>query len=191
MSSSKRSFFLTFILLFLLLFPLKAFDSPFSSSSESFQNFFLTSKLSPTTPQVMEVILTGYSSSFEETDEDPYITASDGLQRLVFYLSAVNSNRNSVLIFEEPEAHTFPYYTKLLAEHIARDTSNIYFISTHNPYVLLSLIEKAPKDDVAVFITYIDDGMTKVRSVAGDELRGLMEYGVDVFMSIDELLGEV
>ena len=76
MSSSKRSFVLTFILVFSLLFPLKAFDSPFSSSSESFQDFFLTSKLSPTTPQVMEVILTGYSSSFEETDDDPYITAS-------------------------------------------------------------------------------------------------------------------
>lgn len=76
MSSSKRSFFLAFVLLSLLFFPLKAFDSPFISTSESFQDFFIFSNLSPNTPQVMEVILTGYSSSFEETDEDPYITAS-------------------------------------------------------------------------------------------------------------------
>ena len=76
MSSSKRSFLLAFILFSLLFFPLKAFDSPFISTSESFQDFFIFSNLSPNTPQVMEVILTGYSSSVEETDEDPYITAS-------------------------------------------------------------------------------------------------------------------
>jgi len=76
MSSSKRSFFILSILVFALLFPLKAFDSSFLSTSENFQDFFFVSQLSPKTPQIMEVILTGYSSSFEETDEDPYVTAS-------------------------------------------------------------------------------------------------------------------
>ncbi|MHA1431833.1 MAG: hypothetical protein ACTSRV_15795 [Candidatus Freyarchaeota archaeon] len=52
-----------------------------------------------------------------------------------------------MLVFEEPEAHAFPYYTKFLAEKIALDTSNQYFISTHNPYFLLSILEKAPKDE--------------------------------------------
>jgi len=50
------------------------------------------------------------------------------------------------LIFEEPEAHSFPYYTKYLAERIALDkNNNQYFISTHNPYLLLSILGKAKK----------------------------------------------
>ncbi|MHA1431827.1 MAG: AAA family ATPase [Candidatus Freyarchaeota archaeon] len=76
----------------------------------------------------------------------PYSLASETLQRIVFFTVAVNSNRDSVLVFEEPEAHASPNYTKFLAEKIALDTSNQYFISTHNPYFLLSILEKAPKD---------------------------------------------
>jgi len=46
----------------------------------------------------------------------PYSLVSDTLQRLGFYLAAVRSNNDSVIAFEEPEAHAFPYYTKYLAE---------------------------------------------------------------------------
>lgn len=59
----------------------------------------------------------------------PYSLASETLQRLVFYLAAIHSNRESILTFEEPEAHAFPYYTKYLAERIALDDSENHISS--------------------------------------------------------------
>lgn len=120
----------------------------------------------------------------------PYFTLSDTLQRLIFHLAAILSNRNSVIAFEEPEAHSFPYYTKYLAELIASDKNNQYFISTHNPYFLLSIIEKSPINDVSVFITYLKDGATSVKSFTGRTLEKLLEYDVDVFLNIDSLIEE-
>ena len=53
-----------------------------------------------------------------------------------------------------------------------------------------SLIEKSPKNDVAVFITYYEDYQTKVIEFSGDKLEKILEYDVDVFFKIDELLEE-
>jgi len=119
----------------------------------------------------------------------PYSLTSDTLQRIIFHLFAILSNSNSVLVFEEPESHAFPYYTRHLGETIALDDKgNQYFIATHNPYVLHPLLEKAPSDDVAVFITYFEDYQTKVRPLTADEKEEIME--VDVFFELDRFLGE-
>jgi len=108
----------------------------------------------------------------------PYSLASDTLQRVVFYLTAIDSNKDSILVFEEPESHAFPYYTKFLAERIALDkNNNQYFISTHNPYLLLSILEKAHKDDVAIFITYFENFQTKVKLMSEKELEEIMDLG--------------
>ena len=120
----------------------------------------------------------------------PYPLLSDTLQRLIFHLLAVESNRDSVIAFEEPEAHSFPYYTKFLAERIALDKDNQYFISTHNPYLLLSLLEKASSSDIAVFITYYEDYQTKVRELSEEEKEEILGLELDVFFNIDRLLGE-
>ncbi len=37
----------------------------------------------------------------------PYSSIADTLQRIIFYKTAVASNQNSVLLFEEPEAHAY------------------------------------------------------------------------------------
>ncbi len=117
----------------------------------------------------------------------PYSLTSDTLQRIIFYLCAVLSNKDSVLVFEEPESHAFPYYTKYFAETIALDEkNNQYFISTHNPYFLLPVLEKAPKEDVAVFITYFEDYQTKVKPLSAEELDEIME--IDVFSNLDRFL---
>jgi len=117
----------------------------------------------------------------------PYSLASDTLQRVIFHLFAILTNRDSILAFEEPEAHAFPYYTRYFAETIALDErNNQYFISTHNPYLLLPIIEKAPKQDVAVFITYFEDYQTKVKSLSAEEMEEIME--IDVFSNIERLL---
>ncbi len=116
----------------------------------------------------------------------PYILTSDTLQTIIFHVIAMESNKNSTLVFEEPEAHAFPYYTKYLGEKIALDESNQYFIATHNPYLLLSIIEKAKKDSVRVFITYFRDYQTKVKSLSSEQMSELMEY--DPFFNLNSFI---
>ena len=117
----------------------------------------------------------------------PYSLASDTFQRLTFYQAAILSNRDSVLVFEEPESHSFPYHTKFLAEQIALDENgNQYFIATHNPYFLLPVLEKAKKEDVAVHIVYYEDYQTKTRELAPEDLAELAE--VDVFTNLERYL---
>lgn len=126
---------------------------------------------------------------FEDVDISyPYSLVSDTLQRMVFYQSAVLSNKNSILVFEEPEAHTFPFYTKQMAEMIGMDKNNQYFISTHNPYFLLPLIEKTPKEDIIVFIVHYEDYQTKIKKLESSQLVESME--MDLFSNIDSYLSK-
>ena len=116
----------------------------------------------------------------------PYALQSDTLQRIVFYTMAMASNKDSVLVFEEPESNAFPYYTKYLGERIARDETNQFFIATHNPYLLSAVIEKGRKEDVQVFITYFKDYQTKVKPLTPDEVVELME--ADPFFNLDRFI---
>lgn len=119
----------------------------------------------------------------------PYSLVSDTLQRAIFYLVAIETNKDSVLIFEEPESHAFPYYTKYLAERIALDkNNNQYFIATHNPYILLSILEKAPKEEVGIFITYFEDYQTKVKLLSEKDLEEIMDLGIDIFFNIERFI---
>jgi len=119
----------------------------------------------------------------------PYSLVSDTLQRIIFHLAAIETNKDSAIVFEEPESHAFPYYTKYLAERIALDkNNNQYFIATHNPYILLSILEKAHKDDVAIFITYFEDYQTKVKPLSEKELVEIMDLGIDIFFNIERFL---
>lgn len=119
----------------------------------------------------------------------PYSLASDTLQRLVFHLTAIESNKNSFLTFEEPESHAFPYYTKYLAEVIALDkNNNQYFISTHNPYFLYPILEKSPKEDIAIFVTYFEDYQTKVKPLSRKEMEEILGMEIDVFFNVERFL---
>ncbi len=118
----------------------------------------------------------------------PYSLISDTLQRVIFYLAAIETNQNSVNIFEEPEAHTFPYYTKLIAERIAMDETNQYFLNTHNPYMLLSLVEKTKMKDIAVFVTYLEDYKTMVKAVPKKKLGELLDLESSVFFNLEKFL---
>jgi AAA15 family ATPase/GTPase len=100
----------------------------------------------------------------------------------------VESNKNSTLIFEEPESFAFPYYTKYMGERIAFDESNQYFISTHNPYLLLAVLEKTPKDSVNLFVTYLKDYETKVKVLTEEEIPVLMDS--DPFFNLDKFIEE-
>lgn len=119
----------------------------------------------------------------------PFHLTSDTLQRVIFYAVAIDSNRESVLVFEEPEAHAFPYYTKHLGERIALDENkNQYFIATHNPYLLTAVWEKSPPGDVAVFATYYRDYETRVKPMTADDMAWLFQ--ADPFLGVSHLVEE-
>jgi hypothetical protein len=117
----------------------------------------------------------------------PYPTSSDTLQRMVFYMAAIESNKDATLVFEEPEAHAFPYYVKHLAERVALDENkNQYFIATHNPYLLTAIWEKSREDEVAVFATYYRDYETKVKLLTPADMNWLLE--ADPFLGVSHLV---
>ncbi len=121
----------------------------------------------------------------------PYSLVSDTLQRIVFHLAAIETNKDSIIIFEEPEAHAFPYYTKFLAERIAMDKTNQYFISTHNPYFLLPVLEKTPIEDIAIFVTYFEDYQTKAKPLTKNDMQDIFDHvdlGASVFFNLDKFL---
>ncbi|MFH1716206.1 MAG: AAA family ATPase [Planctomycetota bacterium] len=116
----------------------------------------------------------------------PYALSSDTLRRIIFYTVAIASNKDSVLVFEEPESNAFPYYTKYLGERIALDQTNQFFIATHNPYLLSAVIEKARKEDIQVFITHFKDFQTRVKPLTPDQVAELME--ADPFFNLDRFI---
>lgn len=118
----------------------------------------------------------------------PYALTSDTLRRIIFYTVAIASNKDSILVFEEPESHAFPYYTKYLGERIALDKTNQFFIATHNPYLLSAIIEKARKEDIQVFITHFKDFQTRVKPLTANQLSELME--ADPFFNLDRFIEE-
>lgn len=118
----------------------------------------------------------------------PYSLTSDTLQRMIFFSVAMESNKNSTLIFEEPEAHAFPYYTKYFGERIALDENkNQYFIATHNPYLLSAVLEKSPESEVAVYAIYYKNYETRVRLLDKEDLSRLFE--ADPFLGISQIVG--
>ena len=121
----------------------------------------------------------------------PYSLLSDTIQRLIFYHTTITSNQKAVIIFEEPEAHAFPRYTKLLGERIALDKNrNQYFLTTHNPYLLLSLVEKTPKRQLAVFVFSMKGYATEIKQLSEAELEEILGDGLDVFFNIERFIGE-
>lgn len=114
----------------------------------------------------------------------PLYLIPDTFQRYIFHLAAIISNRDSVLLFEEPEAHSYAPYVYQLAQRIMNDEGgNQYFITTHSPYFLLPLIQEGK--DVAVFATWFDNYETCVRKISEEEIRDMIDYGVDVFLNLD------
>ena len=143
----------------------------------------LTLTLKPTENEIL-------ASKFvdDEIYSYPYFSLSETLQRIIFYTIAIKSNKESIILFDEPDSNTFPFYTKFLAERIALDDTNQFFITTHNPYLLLSLIEKSDLEDLNVFITQMKNYKTVVSELNNDQISEVMELNSDVFFNFDKVL---
>lgn len=144
----------------------------------------LTLTLKPTENEILASKIVN-----DEIYSYPYSSLSETLQRIIFYNMAIMSNKKSIILLDEPESNTFPFYTKFIAERIALDETNQFFITTHNPYLLLSLIEKSKLEDVNVCITEMKDYQTVVSVLEKDQISEVLDLNSDVFFNFDKILG--
>ncbi|WP_308420612.1 AAA family ATPase [Hymenobacter frigidus] len=119
----------------------------------------------------------------------PYSSVADTLQRIIFYLAAIESNDDAVLLFEEPEAHSFPVYVSKLGRRIVESRNNQFFIDTHSPYLITEILETMLTDDaqageLAMFAAYYEDHQTKVHQLSDEEIRSIRADGIDVFYNM-------
>jgi AAA15 family ATPase/GTPase len=117
----------------------------------------------------------------------PYELLADTLQRLIFYEAAVLSNHETVLLFEEPEAHMFPPYMNKFTADVIFDKTNQFFIATHSPYVLDAFMEDA-QDDLSIYLVYYENGETKIKLMSNDDMNEVKSYGVDLFFNLESYL---
>jgi AAA15 family ATPase/GTPase len=114
----------------------------------------------------------------------PYSSMADTLQRVIFYKTAIVSNSDSILLFEEPEAHSFPPYIVHITQEIINSTSNQFFITTHSPFVLDDLMQNA-RNELAVFVVHWQNGETVAKKLTDAQLEDVYQYGVDLFTNIE------
>lgn len=114
----------------------------------------------------------------------PYSSIADTLQRVIFFKTAIASNKDSILLFEEPEAHCFPPYIAHFTQDVLDSETNQFFIATHSPYVLNDFLENQ-RDEVAIFIADFKDGQTFINRLTDDEVDEVYNDGIDVFFNYE------
>jgi len=125
---------------------------------------------------------------FREIDnivyEFPFVSLSDTLIRLLFYITAMHTE-SSVLLFEEPESHIFPFYNKYFGEKIALDEKNQYFIATHNFPFVSSILQKTNPNDLRIYITESTPFETKLISILQDKFEEIYEDRDNFFLNLN------
>ncbi|MDR1723974.1 MAG: AAA family ATPase [Tannerella sp.] len=125
----------------------------------------------------------------EEVMQLPFSSIADTLQRIIFYKTAIASNTDSILLFEEPEAHAFPPYIRTITADIAASRSNQFFIATHSPVIVNEFLEDAEiRRELAVYIIDFRNGETTARHLTDAELEQCYADGIDLFFDIERYL---
>lgn len=117
----------------------------------------------------------------------PFGSLADSLQRLIFYKAAIESNSGKVICFEEPEAHTFPPYISHIVNDMLAARTDQFFVTTHSPYVVSSLLESAG-DDLAVYVVDMEDNATTVNRLTDTQLQEAYDNGLDMFYNLEVFL---
>ena len=117
----------------------------------------------------------------------PFNSIADTLQRIMYYKTAIASNENAILTFEEPEAHSYPPYISKITTDIIYSETNQFFITTRSPYVLNEFLENKRKD-LAIYLVDFKDGETSVRGLTEEEIEEVYQFGVDLFFNSEIFL---
>lgn len=111
---------------------------------------------------------------------NPMGSKSETELRINFFKNIINSNKDSILVFEEPEAHCFPPFTTEISQEMIHNRENQYFLSTYSPFMIHDLLENAA-EELAIFEVDRVDFETVVRKLSQNELDNLFQKGVDLF----------
>ncbi len=117
---------------------------------------------------------------------------SDTLRRLFFYKTAMLTNSNAVLLFEEPEANLFEPYMLEMTNNIKDDSrGNQFFIVTHNQYVVSELLrDSESRNDTNIYLVGSEDGETKIKLLDRDRNDDVFLRGLNVFFNYQSLWEE-
>jgi AAA15 family ATPase/GTPase len=121
----------------------------------------------------------------------PYHQIADTLRRLIFYKAAIVSNKDTVLLFEEPEAHMFPpYISKFTSEVMYNENGNQFFINTHSPFVVNDFMENLKKEELSIYAVGYkkETGETIARKLNDKEMHEIYQYGTDLFLNLENYL---
>jgi len=119
----------------------------------------------------------------------PYSSIADTLQRVIFYKTAITSNRNSALLFEEPEVHAFPPYIKIITQDIIEAVNNQFFIVTHSPMIVNAFLEyEKIRRETSIYLFDFYDNKTTVKRLSDEEMDEIYEYGEDLFFNLENFL---
>lgn len=120
----------------------------------------------------------------------PFGLVADTLQRIIFYLTVVEANKDTSIIMEEPETHSFPPYTRMLAQRISESKSNQFFITTHSPYLLHNIIENTNLEEMNICLTYFKDYETKLKVLSIEDIGDILDSNTDIFYNLDNFLAD-
>ncbi len=116
-----------------------------------------------------------------------YNLIADTLQRYLFHLTAIKSNENSILLFEEPEANCFPPYIRDFTQDIIDSKTNQFFIATHSDIVVNHFLENA-FDETTIYMVDFKNGQTVVQSLTEQQKLDIVNDGIDIFFNRDYFL---
>ena len=109
----------------------------------------------------------------------------DTVQRLLFYHTAIATNTDNILLFEEPEAHMFPPYISKFTNDVVESKSNQFFIATHSPYVINDFLDSSI-EELAIHELYFDDGETKCYTLSKENLDTIYQMGAEsIFLNLE------
>lgn len=114
----------------------------------------------------------------------PYISIADTLQRFIFHLAAIKSNQNSVILFEEPEAHCYPPYIAEIAQYIIEAETNQFFIATHSPVIVSEFLDDA-FDETSIYIVGYENNQTVVKQLTDAQKMQVLTQGIDLFFNVE------
>ncbi|HZZ74368.1 MAG TPA: AAA family ATPase [Puia sp.] len=113
---------------------------------------------------------------------NPERSQSETIKRIDFFKAVIGSNKDSILLFEEPEAHCFLPFTTQITQEMIANTRNQYFMTTYSPFMINNLLENAGKE-LAIFKVHLVNHETVIHRLAENELDDLFQKGVDLFTS--------
>ncbi len=122
----------------------------------------------------------------------PYFMTADTLRRLIFHKAAVMSNKNSVLLFEEPEANCYEPYIMEITNTIKNDkNNNQFFIITHSQYVIDELMrDEESRNDTNIYLVGLDNNETKIKLLSEEASKYAYQTGLNLFFNYQTLWDE-